>query len=440
MGALAVRGLAACCAVLAFAIVAFAPISAKDRHAVLLTVTGIIDPVTARYVERSVRQAADDGASLVVLRIDTPGGLDSAMRKIVQSLLNAKVPTVAYVSPSGSRAASAGVFITGAAHVAAMAPGTNLGAAHPVGLGEELPQTLAEKATNDAAALARSIATIRSRNAQWYEDAVRRSVAATADEAVDMNVVDLVARDLDELLMKLDGMVVTVDGKQVTLQTADLVLRSKGMPFLERLLHILADPNIAFILLSVGGLLILTEVFHPGMVAPGVIGVILLVLAFLGLGSLPINWAGVGLLFLGVGLLVAELFVTGFGVLGISGIAAFVVGGLLLFSPFSPGAPAAPDVQISLWVLAGITSVITLLFFVVFQAAVNTRKLRPVMVDARLIGQHGYATSDLTPAGTVKLPGEEWSARAADGESIYNGDEVEVVEVQGLVVTVRKVP
>ena len=404
----------------------------------IVTVGGIIDPVNARFVSRAVRKAENKSARLLIIKLDTPGGLDSSMRKIVQSILNARVPTAAYVSPAGARAASAGVFITAAANFAVMAPGTNLGAAHPVGLGQELPETLAEKATNDASAYIRSIAAERNRNAEWLENAVRKSVSASAKEAVELKVVDFIAVDLQDLLQKLHGRTVTIQRAEITLDTQGVKLHSVNMTVLERLLHLVADPNLAFIFLSIGGLGILYEIINPGVVWPGVMGAILLVLAFLGVGSLPFNWAGAALMLLGALLMTAELFLPGFGVLGLSGVASFIVGALILFSPFSAGSPARPDVGVSLWLMSIIGAIVAAMFFIVLQAAVSARKLKPAMAASSLVGQRGLVRTEFAPTGTVQLAGETWSAIVEGGEVPAPGDEVQVVAVEGVYLKVRK--
>ncbi|MDP3062263.1 MAG: nodulation protein NfeD, partial [Chloroflexota bacterium] len=317
---------------------------AKDPspHVMQFRLEGIIDNTAAGYVERALKRAEVEDATLVIMTLDTPGGLDGAMRRIVQALLNSKVPTAVYVSPSGARAASAGVFIVAAANVAAMAPGANLGAAHPVSSGGELPPTLSEKATNDASALIRGIASQRNRNAQWLEDAVRRSVAATAQEALELGVIDIVATSQADLLAQINGRTVDAPQGTVVLQTRGLEVRVFQMNWPERLLRVLVNPNLAFVLLALGVLGILVEFVAPGHVVPGVVGALLLLLGFLALGSLPVNWAGVVLLALGIALLVVEAFTPGFGAFGLAGIAAFVVGAFFMFTPFTPTAPSLP--------------------------------------------------------------------------------------------------
>jgi membrane-bound serine protease (ClpP class) len=304
----------------------------QTRHATLIEVDDVINAPMEGYIKRTFANAETENVELVIVRLDTPGGELDATREIVEVLLGSPVPSVVYVSPRGARAGSAGTFITAAANFAVMAPGTNIGAATPVaGGGQDLPETLANKVTNDAAALIRAIAEERGRNAESLEETVRKAASFSASEAVDLNVVDFIATDLQDLLAQLDGKVASTPVGPRTLSTQNIEVVSVGMSLLERFLMLLADPNISFILLSLGGLGIAVELFNPGLIIPGVVGAILLLLAFLGLGNLPVNWAGVAFILLAFLLFVAETQVSGFGVLGFGAIVSFVVGGFLLF-------------------------------------------------------------------------------------------------------------
>ena len=316
---------------------AVAQVRAQAPHVLLLTVDGVINPVKERLIARTIRQAEEDGATLVIIELDTPGGLLSSTRDIVEVLLEAPVPVAVYVSPKGARAGSAGTFITAAANFAVMAPGTNIGAATPVAAGgQDLGETLASKVENDAAALIRSIAQERGRNQEKLEDTVREASSFSAREAVELNVVDFIAENLDDLLAQVDGKLVgTASGPRV-MDTRDLDRRRVNKNLLENFLELISDPNISFILLTVGGLGIVIELFNPGLIAPGVIGVICLLLAFLALGNLPVNWAGVAFILVAVVLVVLEIQVTGFGILGVGAIISFIVGGLILFGGTSP--------------------------------------------------------------------------------------------------------
>ena len=402
----------------------------------VLEVKGYIGPPMADYVERGVKAAENNDAKCLVVLLDTPGGLDTSMRRIVEALLGAKMPTVVYVSPKGARAASAGVFIASAANVLAMAPGTNIGAAHPVALEGELTETMAEKATSDAAAYIKSIAEERGRNAAWLQDAVRKSVSASASEAVDLGVADLVVDDLSSLLTKLDGKAFTIDSAAVTLETSSAALRQVGMNFVESFLHVLADPNIAYVLLSIGTLGIIIELIHFGLIVPGVVGVVCLVLAFLSLGSLPLNWAGLALIGMAFLLFIVALIMPGFGVPEVGGIICFILGSLFLFGR---AGPTLPEVRVSRWLIAVIGSVVVGLAAYAFYTISMSRRGVPAMASATLVGQVGVAKSRLGPSGTVQVASELWSA-VSDGEEVIKaGDEVEIVAVEGVRLRVRKV-
>ena len=411
-----------------------------EGHVTVLTVKGIIDPITKDYVRSGIGSAEKSGASAVMIRLDTPGGLDSAMRGIVQRIISAKIPTIVYVSPSGARAASAGVFIGAAANFLAMAPGTNIGAAHPVFLGGDPGEVEESKAVNDATAYVKSIAELRGRNVEWLQDAVRKSVSASAEEAVGLHVADFIATSERDALAMIDGRQAAVqDGTvTVTVRTKDAELRFKDMTFLQRLLHTIVDPNIAYLLLSIGALAVLIEVYHPGLVIPGVTGAICLVLAFVSLGNLPVNWAGVALIGVGIILFVLELHAPGIGVYLAGGLAAFIVGSLLLFSPFTAPRPSVARVRVDYWLIALITSIFLAFFVYLLGTLWRLRRVPVSTGPAVLVGQTGVATSDLAPLGTAQVASELWTAEAAEGERIRRGDPVVVVEVRGLRLLVRK--
>jgi membrane-bound serine protease (ClpP class) len=410
-----------------------------EDHITVLTVKGIIDPITKDYVRRCIASAEKSGAVAVMIRLDTPGGLDSSMRGIVQRIISAEIPTIVYVSPGGARAASAGVFIAAAANFVAMAPGTNIGAAHPVFLGGEPGEVEESKAVNDATAYVKSIAELRDRNVEWLQDAVRKSVSASAEEAVGLRVADFVAASDRDVLNAIDGRQAAVqDGTvTVTVHTKDAELRFKDMTFLQRLLHTIVDPDIAYLLLSIGALAILIEVYHPGLVMPGVTGAVCLVLAFVALGNLPVNWAGVALI--GILLFVLELHAPGIGVYLAGGLAAFIVGSLLLFSPFTAPRPSVARVRVDYWLIAVITSVFVAFFLYLLAMLWKLRRVPVSTGPGVLVGQTGVATSELAPLGTAQVASELWTAEAAEGETIRRGDRVVVVEVRGLRLVVRKV-
>ena len=400
----------------------------------VLEVRGLINPLVAQYVERNLSRP---DAALYVLVLDTPGGTDTSMRRIVQAILGAPVPVVVYVAPQGARAGSAGMFLLLAAHVAAMAPGTNVGAAHPVGAGgEEIEGTLGAKLTNDAATFARSLAETRGRNADWAEEAVRSSLSITAREAVSMGVADLVATDLDDLLQQLDGRRVTTAAGEVVLDLGFVPRERIPMTLPERLLHVLIDPNIAYLLMSIGMLAIVVELYHPGIGAPGMVGAICLILAFIAFENLPLNWGGIALIVLALVLFILDIKVSGY-VLSIGGAIAFVLGSLILFSPVGPRSPTMPVVRVSPWLIGTMTAATAGLFLVALSAGVRAQRL-PVLVGSHtVIGAKGVAVSALEPVGVVQVLGEQWTA-VAEGGSIAAGEAVEVVALEGNRLIVRR--
>jgi len=399
----------------------------------VLHINGAINPVLADYISRGIEESERNQSAACVIQMDTPGGLDSAMREIVQSITNARIPVIVYVSPSGGRAASAGVFITLSAHVAAMSPNTAIGAAHPVALGEqEISEDMLEKVVNDAAAYIRSIAESHGRNADWAEKAVRESVSITETEALNLNVIDIVAPTLDNLLDSIDGRNVTlIDGTTVTLRTANAPVNDLDMNWIEGFLYAIADPNIAYILLSIGSLGIMAEIFNPGLIFPGVIGAISLLLAFYSLGTLPVNWTGVLLIILAFGLFIAEFFTSTFGLLFGGGLVAFILGSLILFQG------ASPMFQVDWWIIALVIILIGgfVAFAVLRIASTYRRKATTGRED--LLGRTAEVRRKLNPEGTVFLEGELWNAVSNSG-LIETGEEVVVVKVNGLKLTVTK--
>lgn len=401
-------------------------------------IRGIINPPVANYLKRVLAEAQAENGSLVVIELDTPGGLDSSMREMIQAILGSPVPVAVYVAPSGSRAASAGLFILTASHIAAMAPGTNTGAAHPVGLGSDMDETSTAKAVNDAAATIRALAERRNRNAEWLEQAVRESVSITASEALTLNVIDLVVPSTNQLLQELDGRLVeTVEGTVELRQVSSAPRHSVTMTFAEQFLHTIADPNIAFILLSIGSLGLIAELYNPGALIPGITGVISLILAFFALGNLPTNWAGAALIGLAAVLLVAELQADGTGVLAVGGLIAFVLGGLILFRPLQPGSPALPDMRVSPWVL-GLTVInVAAFFFLVIWKLVRARSAPILTGYERFAGQIAQVRQDLQPRGRVWFQGQTWFARTADEQEVAAGQTVRIVGIDGLTLIVE---
>jgi membrane-bound serine protease (ClpP class) len=406
---------------------------------VMLHVTGVIDPVIGGYVENGIAGAVADGARLVIIKMDTPGGLDTAMRTTVQAIMNAEVPVVVYVAPSGARAASAGVFITAAAHVAAMAPGTNIGAAHPVSIGGEAEQseTVVDKATNDAVAYLRAIAEQRNRNVDLAERLVRRSESLSAQQALDERLIDLVATDIKALRSALEGRTVRLaNGNEVVLHLRDAPIEERPMNWLQMIVHGIVDPNIAYVLLSLGTIGLVAEFYNPGAFVPGVIGAICLILAFVAFGSLPVNYGGVALIILAIILFVLDLTVSGFG-LTIAGVVAFIIGSLFLFSPLTPPAPSMPQMSVSLWLIAVMTGLVVLAFATVVTFGWRALRRPPVIQVSAPPGALGVAASDLTPHGVVQWHSEQWTALAMDGP-INAGEFVEIVGTEGIKLCVRR--
>jgi len=406
-------------------------------HALVMTVDGIINPVKEQFISRAIDQAQQEDATLLIIRFDTPGGLLSSTREIVELLLESPVPVAVYVSPKGARAGSAGTFITAAANFAVMAPGTNIGAATPISsTGQDLDETLASKVENDAAALIRSIAQERGRNEELLEETVRSAASYTALEALSENVVDLIAEDLGDLLTQLEGRTAKTSAGTVVMETQGLEIRSFGKNLLEHFLEFISDPNVSFILLTVGGLGIVVEVFNPGLIAPAVVGVICLLLAFLALGNLPVNWAGVVFILLAVGLAVLEVAVAGFGILGVGAIVSLIVGGLLLFTQFGAPSPTLPSISVSRWLLAVTGFVVALSLAYVIGLAYQSRKQGPPQKVDILTGARGTVTRELSPRGIVLVGNETWTAVSEDDSVTSIGEAVVVTGVNGLILTV----
>lgn len=430
------RGLslaALCLGVLSLGIGTPSDVSAAAGEVRVLIVNGIINPVSARYLVRGIEEATEEGDAAVLIELDTPGGLLDATQEITGALLNARLPVIVYVTPAGSHAASAGTFITMAAHVAAMAPSTRIGAATPVsGEGQELPDDLRTKIINDTAVYARSIAEARGRNADWAEEAVRDGVSVGATEALELDVVDLVAGDRVELLDVIDGMTVHLLDDDVTLATSGAVVVEEPMSPFEEFLVVLSDPNIALILLSLGTLGIYFELSSPGAFFPGIFGAIALILALFSLGTLPINYAGLALLVLGLALLGAEIWVASGGVLGIGGAIAFVLGALILVDDSQ-----APFLEISRPLIFGIT--LALVAFVLFalRAVMRTRRRPAFIGGGDMVGREGSVRG----TSSVFVEGELWRARPAEADTALRpGDHVRIIGREGLDLIVEQLP
>ena len=397
---------------------------------VVLSLTGVVDPFLASYVEDRLQDVQRESASAVLLMIDTPGGLNSSMRRIVEAILNSRTPVICYTAPAGARAASAGTFIMLACPVNAMAPGTNIGAAHPVGVAGAIEQ---QKATNDAAAFIRSLAQQWGRNARWAEQSVRRSVSVSAEEAVRLNVVDVIAPSVGSLLTRVNERFIRLtDGKQVILRTANASLEHRRLGPGAALLHGLITPDLAFLFFWVGLVLVVIEVLHPGLSVPGVLGVVMLVGAFLSFGLLPVQLAGVVLLLASAGFFLLELNHPGIGIPTVGGVIALIIGGLVLFDP------AVPNAAVSPWLLAVVAALLVAFFGVVVQAALRVRRLpRPRGLE-EMVGERAVALSDVNPRGEVLARHETWSAKSI-GPRIPAGTQVRIIHVSGLELTVAPV-
>jgi membrane-bound serine protease (ClpP class) len=405
--------------------------AASDGGGILvLTVRGPITPSVADYVELGFERVGETGATMVLIEMDTPGGLDKAMRSIIRQILNSPVPVAVFVSPSGARAASAGTFITLAADVAAMAPGTTIGAAHPVSLVGKQDETMSEKVVNDSAAYIRSLAERSGRNADWAEQAVRESVSLTEREALEEGVIDLVASDIDDLLRSIDGREIKGDGGPVTLKTEGERLIPFPMDFRRRFLHTLGDPNIAYLLLMLGMMRIFFELSNPGSIYPGVIGAIAIILALYSLQTLPVNYAGLLLMVVAIALFIAETQVTSFGLLSLGGVVALFIGSMMLFR--SP----EPWLRTSLKVVAPTVAFTAFFFIVILQRVISTYRRRPTTGLEGIVGEVGEAMQDLAPSGKVFVRGEIWEARGK-GE-VRKDDRVRVTAASGLRLTVKK--
>jgi membrane-bound serine protease (ClpP class) len=400
----------------------------KEAEVLILDVDGPINPGTASYLSRGIEEAEKSDAALTIVMLDTPGGLASSMRTMVKAILNSRVPVVVYVAPRGAGAASAGVMVTVAAHVAAMAPGTNIGAAHPVGAGgKDIDKTMSEKVVNDMVSYSRGIAHEKGRNEDWVEKAIRESVSITAEEAVENHVVDLVATDVDELLRLIDGREVVLKQGKVTLKTKALSKRYYELGFRDRILKVIADPNIAYILMMIGLAGLYFELSHPGAIFPGVIGAISLILAFYSFQTLPVNYAGLLLIALAIILFIIEVKVASYGLLSIGGVISLTLGSIMLFE----------DLRVSLQLMAPTILLIGGFFVIVSSLAFRAYRSKPKGGMEGLMGEIGLVKERIDPEGLIFVHGEYWRARAT--EKIEPGERVEVEASDGLLLKVKRV-
>ena len=428
----------------------------KNGIVYLLELKGAIGPASSDYIHRSLIKAKEEKVTVVILRIDTPGGLDSSMREIIQDILASTIPIVTFVAPGGARAASAGTYILFASHISAMAPGTNLGAATPIQIGvtgrsfpgsrskeekrpnsdekeDEVPKekpTVEDKVVNDAVAYIRSLAQVRGRNAEWAEKAVREAASLPAEEALRERVIDFIAEDIKDLLIKLDGRKVSVQNRLVDLKTLDNPVKTIVPDWRSEFLGIITNPNIAYILMLIGIYGLILEFYNPGVLVPGIVGAICLLVAFYAFQILPINYAGLALLLLGIALIVAETFAPSFGILGIGGMAAFVIGSIMLLDTDIPGFGIS-------WMLIGTIALLSAGTLTAVMGLFLKSRLRPVVSGAEeLVGSNGYVLDWNGRNGHVRIHGEIWQARAPS--RILSGREIVVEKVEGLTLYIRE--
>lgn len=405
----------------------------------VIKIDGSINPSTSDFVNRSIKEATSRNANCLVIELNTPGGLLKSTRYIVSDLLTSEIPIVVFVSPSGSQAASAGVFITLAANIAAMAPGTNIGASHPVTMEGNKDSVMMDKATNDAAAFIRSISEKRNRNVEWAEDAVRKSVSITENEALELKVIDVVADNLSDLLQKIDGREVETSKGKIILNTRDARIVTLEDSWFKKFLGIISDPNVAYILMMLGIWGIILEFYHPGGILPGVVGVICIILGLYGLHTLPINYAGLGLIILAIILFIAEIKITSYGMLTVGGVISLFLGSFMLIDTDSP----LEIVEISLSVIITTVLVVSGLFILLIWLVIRAHRRKVVTGEEGLIGEICEVIDKIEAGktGAVKMRGEIWNAIVPEGseEKISAKSKVKVVAVNNLTLTVQKI-
>ena len=400
----------------------------------LVEVKAIINPASARFITDAIDDATKQGGQCLIIQLDTPGGLMDSMRSIIDRILTSPIPIIVYVAPRGARAASAGVFITLSAHIAAMAPVTNIGAAHPVSVGGEGKEnkTMTDKVVNDAVSYIKTIAKSRGRNVDWAEKAVRTSVSITEEEALKLKVIDIISPDVQDLLAKIDGKVIKIDGQTTrTLQTKGVKPRTLEMSWRERLLDIISNPTIAYILLMLGIYGIFFELSNPGAILPGVVGGIFIILAFFALQMLPVNYAGLALILFAIILFIAEIKVVSHGVLAIGGVISLLLGSIMLFH--SP----AEYMRVSLSVIIPAVLVSAAFFLFAITKAVQARLTKPITGKEGLVGEVGTVSTTMAPEGKVSIHGEFWNA--ISDQPLEKGEKVQVIGTIDLKLKVKKI-
>jgi len=395
---------------------------------------GIIEPSIANYIQQCLDRASDSGYGLIII-MDTPGGLETSMRDIITRMLNVDIPVIVFVYPVGARAASAGVFISYASDIAVMGPSTNIGAAHPVNLGgeQEVSEDLMEKVTNDSVSYIKNLAQARGRNEQWAEEAVRESVSITAEEALELGVIDYIAEDLDDLLVKIDGNTIEKLGKTYNIKSAGVTPSEINMNFMTRFLHIISNPNIAYILLSLGTLGIIYEFSQPGLGISGAVGALLLILGLYALSVLPINYAGLGLIILAIVLFVVDILMALGGIPSIAGVISLIIGSFLLINT------DAPYLRVATSLIISVAVVVSGFLFIVVRAVYKAHRVKPVTGINGIMDGTAIVSSTLKPHGQVKISGEIWGAVSDTGKNIEKGKKVRIRSIEGLVLTVSEI-
>lgn len=406
----------------------------QQKNVTVITVNSAIHPASSDFINTGIKKAVKINSECLIIKLNTPGGLLTSTREIVTSILQSPVPVVVYVSPSGSRAASAGVFITMAGHFAVMSPGTNIGAAHPVSLQGQVDSIMSEKATNDAAAFIRTISEQRNRNVQWGEDAVRKSVSITENEALKLSVIDFIATDVQDLLNQIDGKTVeTIDGEK-TLATKNAKVIQQDMTFAQELLGLLSDPTLAYILLMLGIYGLFFELYSPGAIFPGVVGGICLILALYSMSSLPVNYAGLALIIFAVILFILEIKVISHGVLSIGGVLSLFLGSVMLIEEES----AFHAFEISLGVIITVVILTALFFLVAISLGIKAQRKKPTTGEQGIVGEKGVAFTAIDPVGEVKVHGEIWTAEA-ENSMIKKDEKIVVQKIENLKLIVKKI-
>jgi membrane-bound serine protease (ClpP class) len=410
------------------------PVILTAQKVISITVDGSVNPASAAFIKNAIQKSEDDKAECLIIHLNTPGGLLKSTRVIVGDILESSVPVVVYVSPGGAHAGSAGVFIMLASHIAAMAPSTNIGAAHPVSMQGGMDSTMSDKVTNDAAAFIRSIAGKRKRNLKWAEQSVRNSVSITEDEALQEKVIDIIAANEQDLLQKIDGRTIEVNAGTKTLHTANAKVERVEMSFIEKMLDMISDPNVAYILMMLGFYGILFELYNPSILVPGIVGVICLILAFYSMHTLPVNYAGLALIVFAIILFILELKIVSHGLLSISGVVSLILGSMILIRKTS----TLEFARISWSVILTTSAVTTLFFLFLIGLGIKAQRAKPVTGVEGMIGELGETLARLTPIGTVRVHGEIWKAESVSG-NVEEGRRIKVTAIKDLKLYVEPV-